>query len=90
MSFFSRVVGLEAVSIEVADVDASERMNFASNPILGETPKFIDLQISTVNTAEKLNSVFAPVTRAEGLMGSLKWILDSYCIAEVAADRVSE
>ena len=67
-SFFSHVVGLESVSGEVVNVDASKIMNVASNPVLGETPKIVDLRLTTVNTADKLNSVFAPVTRAEGLM----------------------
>ena len=65
-------------------------MNFASNLVLGETPKFVDLWFSAVNTADKLNSVFSPVTRAEGLMISLKWLAASHGIAEVTADRVSE
>ena len=65
-------------------------MNFASNPVLGETPKFVDLRLLTVNTANKLNSVFVPVIIAEDLMGSLNWLADSYGIAEVTSDRVSE
>ena len=83
-SLFSHVVGLEEVSGEVADVEASKRMNFASNPILGQifgqTPKFVDLWLSTVNTAEKLNSIFVPVTRAEGLTDHSNWLMSKYCI----------
>ena len=60
-SFFSHVVGLEAVYGEVADADASKRINFASNPVLGKTPKFVDLRLSTVNIVDKLNPVFALV-----------------------------
>ena len=86
--FFSHVVGLEAVSGEVVDVNASKRMNFASNPVLGETPKFVDLRLLTVNTADELNSVFAPVTRSEGLMDQSDWIVSRYCIAEITANRV--
>ena len=89
-SFFTHVVGLEAVSGEVADVDARERMNFTSNPVLGETPKFMDLRLSTVNTADKLNSVFAPVTRAEGLTDHSDWLASRHCIAEATEGRVIE
>ena len=89
MRFFSHVVGLESVYRKVDDVDASKRMNFVSNPILGKTPKFMDLRLSTVNTVEKLNSVFVPVTRAEDLMGILNWLAASHGIAEVTLDRVS-
>ena len=89
-SFFSHLVVLEAVSGEGADVEASKRMNFASNPVLGETKMFVDLRISTINTADKLNFVFSPVTRAEGLMGISNWLVASHGIAEITADRVSE
>ena len=82
MSFFGHVVGLEAVPREVSDVDASERINFVSNPVLGETPKFVDLRLSTVKAEDKLNSVFAPATRAEGLMDHYNWIVYRHRIAE--------
>ena len=64
MSFFSKVIGLETVPGEVADVNLRERMKFASNSVLGETPKFVGLGLLPANTADKLNSVLAPATRA--------------------------
>ena len=42
-SHFIGVIDLEAVSGEVANVNACERINFASNYALRETPKFLDL-----------------------------------------------
>ena len=81
-TFFSHVLGLKAVPREVADVDAIKRMNFASNPVLSKSPKFVDLRLSTVNTADKLNSTFAPATR--------DWLATRHSIAEVTRDRVSE
>ena len=89
-SFFSNVVGLEAVSGEVTDVDASKRMNFASNPVLGKTPKFVDLRFSTVNIEDKVNSVFIPVTRSEGLTDHSNWHAYRHHIAEVIAYIVSK
>ena len=65
-------------------------MNFASNPAPGKTPKFVDLWISTINTAEKINSVFDPVTRAEGLTDHSDWILSRHRITEVTSDIVIE
>ena len=53
-SFFRHIVVLEAVSGEVADVDASKRMDFASNPVLGKSPNFVDLRLSTVKIVDKL------------------------------------
>ena len=84
------MVGLEAVSGGVADIDAIKRMNFVSNPILGKTPKFVDLRLLTINTADKLNSVFVPVTRAEGLTDHSDWLVSRNRIAEVTDGRVSE
>ena len=89
-SFFNHVVGLEAVSVEVTNVDASKRMNFASNPVLGKTPKFVDLRLSTVNTEDKLNSVFSPVTKVEVLNDHSDWLASRHLIAVITADRVSE
>ena len=61
-SYFSGVIGLEAVSGYVADVNARERMKFASNSVLNETPKFVDLGLLPANTADKPNSAFATAT----------------------------
>ena len=88
--FFSHVVGLESVSGEVADVYASERMNFASNPVLGKTPKSVDLRLLTVNTTDKLNSVFNPFTRAEVLTDQSDWLASRHLIVEGTADIVRE
>ena len=65
-------------------------MNFASNPVLGETGKLVDLRLSAVNTADKINSVFAHVTKAEGLTDHSDWLASRHCIAEVTVDIVSE
>ena len=89
-SFFRHAVGLKSVSREVDDVDASERINFASNLVLSETPEFVDLGLSTVNTADKLNSVYAPVTRAEGLMDHSGWLVSRHRIVKITEDRVRE
>ena len=81
-SYFSGVIGLEAVSAEVADVNLQERMNFASNSVLGETPKFVDLGLSPVHTTDKLKSVISPATRSGGLTDHSNWIASRHCIAE--------
>ena len=83
-------MGLEAVSGLVADANVSERMNFKSNPVLGETPKFVDLRLLTVNIAEKLNSICAPVTRAEGLTNQYNCLAFRHCIEEFTPERESE
>ena len=81
---------MEAVSGEAADINARERMNFASNSVLGKTPKFVDLGISPAHRADKLNSTFAPATRDGGLMNNSDWLTSRNRIAEVTKGRVSE
>ena len=48
------------------------------------------MRVLTVNAAEKLNSVFAPVTRTEGLTYKSDWIASRHRIAEVTEGRVSK
>ena len=89
-SFFNHVVGLEEVFGEVDDISARKRMNFASNPVLGKTSKYVDLRLSTINIEDKLIYVFMPVTKAEGLTNHSKWHAYRHCITEVLAYRVSK
>ena len=65
-------------------------MNFASNPVLGESPKFVDLRLSTAQTADKLTSIIVPTTRSGGLTDNSDGLMSSHGISKVAADRVSE
>ena len=65
-------------------------MNFASNPDLGESPKFVDLRLSTAHTADKLKSVIGSATRVGGLTNNTDGLTSRHRIAEVTADRVSE
>ena len=81
---------MEAVPGEVADVNARKRMNFASNYVLGETPKFVGLGILPANIADKLNSVFAPVTTSGVLTDNSDWLAYRNRIAEVTEGRVNE
>ena len=90
MSYFSSVSGAETVSAEVADVNPCKRVNFLSNAVFGENPKFMDLGLSTAHTANKLKSVIGPATRVQGLTDNTDRLTSSHGISKVAADRVSE
>ena len=79
-SYFSGVIDLKSVYGEVANINAREKTNFASNSVLGKIPKFADLGLSTANTADKLISVFSPATRAERLADISNWIASRYGI----------
>ena len=81
---------MKVVPGEVADVDASKRMNFASDPVLGESPKFVDLRLLTAHTADKLKFVIGPATRVRGLTDNSNGLTSRHHIAKVTADRVSE
>ena len=65
MSYFSSVGGAETVSAEVANVNLCERVNFPSNAVFGENPKFMDLGLSTAHTANKISLASAPLPEFE-------------------------
>ena len=88
--FLSHKVGVKAVPGKVVDVNTSKRINSASNPVLRESPNFVDLWLSAAHTADKLKSVIGPATRAGGLTDNSDRLTSRHGIAEVSADRVSE
>ena len=90
MSYFSGVIGVEIVSAEVADVNPRKRMNFTSNSVFGENPKFVDLGLSPAHTADKLKSIFAPATRTGWLTDKSDGLASRHRIEEITTDRLSE
>ena len=66
-SFCTDKISVKSLSSEfVTDLDPSKQMNFASSD-LGESPKFLDFGLLSVNAMGKPNSVLAPSTRADSL-----------------------
>ena len=65
-------------------------MNFTSNPVFRETPKFVDSGLLPTHTVDKLKSIFSAATRAGGLTDNSDGIASRHRIAEVTVDRVSE
>ena len=71
-SFYTYKINVKHLPDEVVnDLDPSKQMNFASS-VLGESPKFMDFGLFSVNVTGKSNSVFAPSIRAEILNGTGK------------------
>ena len=89
-SYFSGVIGVEIVSAKVTDVNPRKRINFASNPVFSETPKFVDLGMSPAYTTDKLKYVIRLAARAEDWLDHSDWIVSRHRIAEVTEDRVSK
>ena len=81
---------METVPVESADANSRGGMEFASNCVLGKSPNFVDLGLLPANAADKLNSVFAPATRVEGLTDNSDWLLSMHGYREVTVGRVSE
>ena len=81
---------MKTVPREVADVNSSKSNNFASNPVPGKSPKFVDLRLSTAYIADKLKFVIGLTTRAGELTDNSGGLSSSHGIAEVTAERVSE
>ena len=74
MPIFSKVIGPKTVSGESTDVYVRQRMDFASNSVVVESPIFMDLGLSPANTTDKLKSVIGPTARVEGLADSSNWL----------------
>ena len=66
------------------------RMNFASNSVFGKTPKFVYLGLLRAHTADKMKSIFAPATRAVGLVDNSDCLTSKHRIAEHTVDKLSE
>ena len=81
---------LTTVHAEVADINPCERVNFASNSVFDENPKFVDLGLSPAHTTDKLKFFIGPATRAEVWLDHSNWIASRHRISEVTADRLSE
>ena len=79
-SIFRKLIGLETVPGESADVYVHKRMDFASSSVIYKSPNFIDLGLSHANTTDKLKSVFAPTIRVEGLTDISDWLVSRYGI----------
>ena len=90
MSYFSSVSGAETVSAEDADVNPCKRVNFPSNAVFGENPKFLDHGLSTAHTANTIKSGIGPATRVRVLTDNTDGLTSSHGISKVAADRASE
>ena len=50
----------------------------------------MDLGLTPAHTSDKLKSIFAPATRAGGLMDNSDGLASRHHIAEVTVDRVSK
>ena len=87
---FSKLIGVETVPGESANVNLRGGMDFASNSVLGEIPNLVDLGLSPANAADKIKSVFVPATRVEGLTDNSDWLVSRHGCKKVTVGRVSE
>ena len=86
---FSKVIGRKFTDKSSADVNSCCRMNFGSDAVLTETPKFVNLRLASVHTLNDLGSVFMPTNIIGTPTDDYNWFLTSHRIGEVTVDRVS-
>ena len=89
-SIFSKVIGLEIVPRESADVYARERIDFTSNSVIHKSPKFMDLGLSPAHTPDKIKSVVGPATKVKWLANISDWLASRHGIEEVTVVRAKE
>ena len=63
-------------------------MNLTRDAVLAESPNFVNLGLSYVETSDELRSVFIPTTRIRIMTDGSNWIPPGHIIGEVTADRV--
>ena len=85
----SKVIFSKKITNEIANVYACGRMNFGSYTVLSESSNFMGFGLSSVNTTDKLGSVFIPTTRNRRPTDGSNWILPGHDISEATVDRVS-
>ena len=64
-------------------------MNLESDTFLSESTNFTDFELSSVDTTDELESVFASTTRIGLEMHGSDWLPCSHCISEATSDRVN-
>ena len=65
-------------------------MDFGSDTVLSESPKFMNFRLSSVNTTDELRSVLVTTTRVRRPTGGYNWILPGHDSIEATSGRVRE
>ena len=65
-------------------------MDFGSDYVFVESPKFMDFRLSPTNTTARLKSVISPTTIVERLTNGSNWLASRHDIEEVTVERVSK
>ena len=84
------MIGSKFTNKSSADVHARSQMNFGSETVLSVSPNFMDLGLPSVDTTDKLGSVFASTTKIGSATHGSDWLPRNHCINEATADKVSE
>ena len=90
MSIIIKEIPLQTVSGVSANVYARKMMDFVSNSVVAESPKLLDLGLSTAITTDKLKSIIFPATRDEGLTDISNWLASIHGYEKVTMGRVSK
>ena len=86
---WSKVIGQTFSNKFSADVYSCCQMNLAHDAVLAESPNFINLGLTYLHTSDELESIFIPATIIGRPTNGSNWLLPSYFIGEVTADRES-
>ena len=85
---WSKIIGHKLSEKSSADVYLLCPMNLARDAVLAESPNFIGLGLSYINTSDELGSVFIPATRILRPMYGFNCLPPGHIIGEVTEDRV--
>ena len=84
----SKAIGHKFTNEYSIDVTSRCQMNLRRDSVITESPKFMNMGLSSVHTLDELRSVFIPTTRIGRPADVSNWLPPYHRIGEVTADIV--
>ena len=72
-SILSKVIGNKLSNGSISDLYSRSRMNFTADNIQTQTPKFVDLGLSTINILDESSGLSTPATRIRRPRDGAHW-----------------
>ena len=85
VSIFRKVIGHKLSNGSSGDLYLQCRLNFAADPVQTQTPQFIDLRFSSINTLDERSGISTPATRIQRPMDGFHWSAPDFVFGEATA-----
>ena len=89
-SIFSKVIVQKLSNGSIDDLYLHCSMNFAANTIQTQTPQFMDVVFSTINSLDKKSVISTPATRIQRPTDGSHWSMPDHVFGKATAVGISE